>query len=209
MPDSTTNSAPVSAPPTTAPPDSDDGIFERANYTGYYKASYCPDGVVTCLETDGKIDHIRVIRERSLRVPDYEAYISVKDNTLKRIERQIMGKVAWTGPWWERPSLRLFEGCSSARFPSENNGILSGATILENMMEIPNPPSEFFPPGSVGNKAYKCTIIETLDPLVPIMDPRSAWGANQPVMGDQNLSAYLLTTDNWTVVPSVDSSSAS
>lgn len=99
MPDSTSDSASTIAPPTTTSPDSDDEFFKLANVTTRYQAEDTPLGTIICSkEVDGMIKNIHVVRTHSHPTTDCEAFLIVRDNSLRGNPTWLVEDIRWRDP---------------------------------------------------------------------------------------------------------------
>jgi hypothetical protein len=214
MPENTVNLVSTTNPPTTDPsttnppasnnPVTDDEFIELANFTRLYHANFCPKGIVTCLEVDGKRTQLQRVPSHSQSSPNYDATILVQENSLRALSPKVWENFSRVGPPEGRPILGAAQGTRDTKINYDENGNFSAAVILTNMKEIDNPPSSLFPPGCDRNKAYECRIVETDLPLSERMDPVCNW---EPSLRPVRYTDY--TTGEWTKVPAPDSSEAS
>ena len=202
--DPPTTDPPTTNPPATIHPVTDEEFIELANFTSRYHASFCPQGIVTCLEVDGKRTQLQRVPPHSESSPNYDATILVQENSLSDMKPKVWENIRWVGPPEGKPILGPAQGTRDTKIKYDKNGNFSAAIILTNMTEIHNPPSSLFPPGSDRNKAYECRIVETDIPLSERMDPVCKW---EPSLRPVRYKHY--TTGEWTNVPAPDSSEAS
>ena len=202
MPDSTVDSASSTAPPTTTSPDSDDEFFKPANVTTGYKAEHTPLGTITCSkEVDGTIKNIHVVRTHSHAATDCDAFLIVRDNSLRGDPTWLAEEIRWKDPS-AASTLMPSQGLPVTEVKRDKNGKFLSAIRLTNMTVIPKPPSHILPPGSENNKAYRCTITQTIEPA-------SASGPETVNWESSRVGSWMTQPGEWQDTPPLDSSSAS
>jgi hypothetical protein len=157
----------------------DEEFFRPANRTRSYGANFCADGVVTCLEVDGIQKDFRYVHSMSKFTVGYASFVKVQDNTLEYGKPKIWEEVKWMKADEAEPVLPT-EDSRDIKTCRDPEGNILGVMILTNMVEIPDPPSSLFSPGTSANKAYNCAIVVT-NPSLDGMAETYGWEPSQPL----------------------------